>query len=153
MLKRNAKGIEEVVRLSPNFYIHVLDTNTNVTRIVLGPITFTRQDHERVLHAIPQPWLSSQASMLVAISSSCMLQERYALLPSACAVGSKYCLVLPVPCALKKVAIDTNVPYWMLGRWYHDTGTTVCCRRAGEVVTAFVVIYLHVPYYILFNTM
>ena len=37
-----------IYRIPPNTYIHVLDTNTNVTRIVEGPMTYTRQDHERV---------------------------------------------------------------------------------------------------------
>eukprot|EP00906_Rhabdomonas_costata_P006099 RCo008984 len=38
-----------VIRLKPNQYIHILDNNTNVTRLLTGPATFTRQDHEKVL--------------------------------------------------------------------------------------------------------
>lgn len=38
-----------VYRIKPQHYIHVLDNNTNVTRVELGPLTFTRQDHETVL--------------------------------------------------------------------------------------------------------
>eukprot|EP01001_Neometanema_parovale_P006364 NODE_272_length_2782_cov_294.549079_g256_i0.p1 GENE.NODE_272_length_2782_cov_294.549079_g256_i0~~NODE_272_length_2782_cov_294.549079_g256_i0.p1 ORF type:complete len:833 (+),score=241.84 NODE_272_length_2782_cov_294.549079_g256_i0:55-2553(+) len=38
-----------VIRLKPNQYIHILDNNTNVTRLLVGPATFTRQDHEKVL--------------------------------------------------------------------------------------------------------
>eukprot|EP00668_Euglena_longa_P032762 GGOE01042203.1.p1 GENE.GGOE01042203.1~~GGOE01042203.1.p1 ORF type:complete len:850 (+),score=240.11 GGOE01042203.1:32-2551(+) len=38
-----------IIRLKPNQYIHVLDNNRNVTRLLLGPATFTRQDHEKVL--------------------------------------------------------------------------------------------------------
>jgi len=38
-----------IIRLKPNQYIHVLDNNTNVTRLVVGPATFTRQDHEKIL--------------------------------------------------------------------------------------------------------
>jgi len=38
-----------VIRLKPYFYIHVLDNNTNVTRVEVGPQTFTRQDHEKVV--------------------------------------------------------------------------------------------------------
>merc|ERR1712093_386472 len=36
-------------RIPPYQYLHVLDTNTNVTRNVTGPCTFTRQDHEKVV--------------------------------------------------------------------------------------------------------
>ena len=39
---------EGVYRLAPQTFIHVLDNNLNVTRVVVGPCTFTRQDHERV---------------------------------------------------------------------------------------------------------
>jgi len=38
-----------VIRIKPYFYIHVLDNNTNVTRIEIGPQTFTRQEHEKVV--------------------------------------------------------------------------------------------------------
>jgi len=38
-----------VYRIKPQHYIHVLDNNSNVTRTELGPLTFTRQDHETVL--------------------------------------------------------------------------------------------------------
>jgi len=37
------------VRVPPFHYIHVLDNNLNVQRIEVGPQTFTRQDHERIL--------------------------------------------------------------------------------------------------------
>eukprot|EP01113_Clastostelium_recurvatum_P017879 TRINITY_DN210_c0_g1_i1.p1 TRINITY_DN210_c0_g1~~TRINITY_DN210_c0_g1_i1.p1 ORF type:complete len:884 (-),score=341.02 TRINITY_DN210_c0_g1_i1:121-2772(-) len=38
-----------VIRIKPNYFIHVLDNNTNVTRVELGPRTLTRQDHEKVV--------------------------------------------------------------------------------------------------------
>lgn len=38
-----------IIRILPNFYIHVLDQNSNVTRVESGPATFVRQDHERVV--------------------------------------------------------------------------------------------------------
>ena len=31
------------------YYVHVLDNNTNVTRVVVGPQTFTRKDHGKVV--------------------------------------------------------------------------------------------------------
>jgi len=38
-----------VIRIKPYYYVHVLDNNTNVTRVETGPQTFTRQDHEKVV--------------------------------------------------------------------------------------------------------
>jgi len=32
-----------VIRIKPYFYVHVLDNNTNVTRVEVGPNTYTRQ--------------------------------------------------------------------------------------------------------------
>lgn len=46
----NAGGGEEAIyRIPPYFYIHVLDQNTNVTKLELGPKTYIRQDNERVI--------------------------------------------------------------------------------------------------------
>ncbi|CAF1088829.1 unnamed protein product, partial [Adineta ricciae] len=39
-----------VYRIPPFYYIHVLDQNTNVTRIEVGPKTFVKQDHEKVIY-------------------------------------------------------------------------------------------------------
>jgi len=38
-----------VIRIKPFDYIHVLDNNSNITRVVTGPLTFTRQEHELVV--------------------------------------------------------------------------------------------------------
>mmetsp|Transcript_9649 Transcript_9649/g.16970 ORF Transcript_9649/g.16970 Transcript_9649/m.16970 type:complete len:851 (-) Transcript_9649:261-2813(-) len=38
-----------IIRLKPNQYVHILNNNTNVTRLLVGPTTFTRQDHEKIL--------------------------------------------------------------------------------------------------------
>lgn len=43
-----------VIRIKPYNFIHVLDNNTNVTRVETGPQTFTRQDHEKVVLG-PEP--------------------------------------------------------------------------------------------------
>jgi len=43
-----------VIRIKPYYYIHVLDNNTNVTRVENGPQTFTRQEHEKVVSG-PDP--------------------------------------------------------------------------------------------------
>ena len=38
-----------VIRLKPTDYIHVLDNNKNVTRVILGPTTYTKREHETVV--------------------------------------------------------------------------------------------------------
>ena len=42
-------GDESLYRVPPYYYLHVLDQNTNVTRLEIGPATFIRQDNERVV--------------------------------------------------------------------------------------------------------
>lgn len=48
---------EQVVRIKPQFYIHVLDNNTNVTIVVVGPLTFTRQEHQHIVLG-PEPMVT-----------------------------------------------------------------------------------------------
>jgi major vault protein len=36
-------------RIPPYYYIHVLDQNTNVTRLEIGPKTFFKQDQETIV--------------------------------------------------------------------------------------------------------
>ena len=38
---------DNLFRIPPFFYIHVLDQNTNVTRLEIGPKIYIRQDNER----------------------------------------------------------------------------------------------------------
>ncbi|KAM9781399.1 major vault protein isoform 1-T1 [Syngnathus typhle] len=40
-----------IIRIPPHHYIHVLDQNTNIARVEIGPQTYYRQDNERVLFA------------------------------------------------------------------------------------------------------
>ncbi|KAM7147385.1 major vault protein isoform 1-T2 [Molossus nigricans] len=42
---------ESIIRIPPYHYIHVLDQNSNVSRVEIGPKTYIRQDNERVLFA------------------------------------------------------------------------------------------------------
>ncbi len=44
----NKGGTSPVYRIPPHHYIHVLDQNTNVTRLEIGPKTFIKQDNETV---------------------------------------------------------------------------------------------------------
>jgi major vault protein len=45
-----------VIRIKPYQYIHVLDNNSNITRVVVGPNTYTRLDHEKVISG-PDPMI------------------------------------------------------------------------------------------------
>lgn len=45
-----------VIRIKPYFYIHVLDNNSNVTRVETGPQTITLQDHEKIVNG-PEPMI------------------------------------------------------------------------------------------------
>ncbi len=47
--KRSDNDGDSIFRIPPNFYLHVLDFNKNVTRVVTGPLTFVRQDNEKVV--------------------------------------------------------------------------------------------------------
>ncbi|XP_036408425.1 major vault protein [Megalops cyprinoides] len=38
-----------IIRIPPHHYIHVLDQNTNIAKVEIGPRTYIRQDNERVL--------------------------------------------------------------------------------------------------------
>uniref|UniRef100_A0A8C5QM58 Major vault protein n=1 Tax=Leptobrachium leishanense TaxID=445787 RepID=A0A8C5QM58_9ANUR len=40
---------ESIIRIAPYHYIHVLDQNSNISRVEIGPKTYIRQDNERVL--------------------------------------------------------------------------------------------------------
>ncbi|CAF1373886.1 unnamed protein product [Rotaria sp. Silwood1] len=44
----NKGGSSPLYRIPPYYYIHVLDQNTNVTRLEVGPKTFIKQDNETV---------------------------------------------------------------------------------------------------------
>eukprot|EP00300_Choanocystis_sp_HF-7_P016488 c19422_g1_i1.p1 GENE.c19422_g1_i1~~c19422_g1_i1.p1 ORF type:complete len:862 (+),score=32.95 c19422_g1_i1:52-2586(+) len=49
--------MSDIIRLKPQFYIHVLNNNTNVTSIVTGPCVFTRKEEETVVFG-PEPFIS-----------------------------------------------------------------------------------------------
>ena len=49
--RRTAAAAEEsLYRIPPYFYVHVLDQNTNVTQLHVGPKTYIRQDNERLAY-------------------------------------------------------------------------------------------------------
>jgi len=41
--------MSEIISLKPLQYIHVLDENINLTRVICGPMTFTPQQHEKII--------------------------------------------------------------------------------------------------------
>jgi len=43
-----------IFRIPPYYYIHILDQNTNVTRVEVGPKTYIRQDNEKVVYGPEQ---------------------------------------------------------------------------------------------------
>uniref|UniRef100_A0A6J0U8B9 Major vault protein n=2 Tax=Pogona vitticeps TaxID=103695 RepID=A0A6J0U8B9_9SAUR len=45
----NNMPAESIIRIPPYHYTHVLDQNTNVTRVEVGPKTYIRQDNERII--------------------------------------------------------------------------------------------------------
>uniref|UniRef100_A0A674NWK3 Major vault protein n=1 Tax=Takifugu rubripes TaxID=31033 RepID=A0A674NWK3_TAKRU len=51
-----------IIRIPPHHYIHVLDQNTNIARIEVGPLTYIRQDNERSGGSAPGPARSSLTS-------------------------------------------------------------------------------------------
>jgi len=64
-----------VIRIKPQFYIHVLDNNTNVTRVETGPQTFTRQDHEKVVSG-PDPMIMVPPRNYCIIANPVMRDEK-----------------------------------------------------------------------------
>ena len=50
MSTRRPTSDESLFRIPPFYYLHVLDQNTNVTRLEIGPQTYIRQDNERLVH-------------------------------------------------------------------------------------------------------
>ena len=47
--KTPTRSDDSIYRIPPYYYLHVLDQNSNVTRVVEGPLTFIRQDNEKVV--------------------------------------------------------------------------------------------------------
>ena len=46
----NSDESTSIFRIPPYYYIHILDQNTNVTRVEVGPRTYIRQDNEKVVY-------------------------------------------------------------------------------------------------------
>ena len=48
MSKKDVES-KSIFRIPPYYYLHVLDQNTNVTKMEIGPKTYIRQDNEKVI--------------------------------------------------------------------------------------------------------
>eukprot|EP00112_Aurelia_sp_Birch-Aquarium-sp1_P020298 Seg52.2 transcript_id=Seg52.2/GoldUCD/mRNA.D3Y31 product="Major vault protein" protein_id=Seg52.2/GoldUCD/D3Y31 len=46
---KGGQSDDSLFRIAPYYYLHVLDQNTNVTRVEVGPKTYVRQDNEKVV--------------------------------------------------------------------------------------------------------
>jgi len=68
-----------VIRLRPYHYIHVLDSNTNVTHVECGPKTFVRKDHEQVV-------LQSTQMINIPPRSYCVVANPYVREPNGAPV-------------------------------------------------------------------
>jgi len=60
--------ISGVYRIPPFYYLHVLDQNTNVTRLEVGPKTFVKQDHEKVI-------LGPERMLIIAPRHYCVVEN------------------------------------------------------------------------------
>jgi len=64
-----------VIRIKHLHYIHVLDSNTNVTRVEIGPQTFTRQEHEKIVFG-PEEMIKIPPRHYVVISNPVVRNEK-----------------------------------------------------------------------------
>lgn len=56
---------ESIIRIPPYHYIHVLDQNSNVSHVEVGPKTYIRQDNERLVSGLGHGVPLSLAGMIV----------------------------------------------------------------------------------------
>lgn len=78
-LPQSNSDFEQVMyRIPPYQYLHVLDTNSNVTRVIIGPCTFTRQDHEKVVEG-PSEMITIPPRHYVVIANPVVRDENNAV--------------------------------------------------------------------------
>ncbi|KAG3096170.1 Major vault protein [Phytophthora idaei] len=73
-MTNNNDGGPRVIRLPPYKYVHVLDTNSNVSRVLVGPLTYTRQEHEHVITP-PQNMIVLPAQQYVEVRNPVVRSE------------------------------------------------------------------------------
>eukprot|EP01060_Flectonema_neradi_P038496 TRINITY_DN808_c2_g1_i1.p1 TRINITY_DN808_c2_g1~~TRINITY_DN808_c2_g1_i1.p1 ORF type:complete len:903 (+),score=272.08 TRINITY_DN808_c2_g1_i1:46-2754(+) len=58
----------DVIHLKPNYYTHVQDRNQSCTKLLVGPATFTRKEHEQIL-------LGAQKFIVIPPRHYCIIQD------------------------------------------------------------------------------
>ena len=74
--RSSKKSREEVIRLAPLTYIHVLDNNTHCRRVVVGPATFTKQEHEKILFREPKRMIVLPPQHYIEIDSPALRDDK-----------------------------------------------------------------------------
>lgn len=54
MSRGGQQGQDSIYRIAPYYFVHVLDQNSNVTKLEIGPQTYIRQDNERYAQAVTE---------------------------------------------------------------------------------------------------
>ena len=66
----------DILKIKPFCFIHVLDNNTNITRLEVGPKNFIKQDHERITSGNePQKMIILNPYTFVEIKNPVMRKE------------------------------------------------------------------------------
>ena len=76
---------ENIIRIPPTKYIHVLDNNSNVSRLEVGPATYIRKEHEKIVAGpldmvrLPPRYSSTSYSSSILLYSSTRLVTNFEL--------------------------------------------------------------------------
>ncbi|KAI0989434.1 hypothetical protein GJ496_006892 [Pomphorhynchus laevis] len=63
-------------RLDPSHYVHVLDNNTNVSRVEIGPQVLVRQEHEKIVQKKPLPMIAIPPFCYCVISNPVRIDDK-----------------------------------------------------------------------------
>lgn len=63
------------MKLAPYQYIHVKDSNTNITRCVTGPLNYVKQEGEEILHDEPQNFVVLKPYTFVVVSDPVVMKN------------------------------------------------------------------------------
>ena len=66
----------DIIRIPPLHYIHILDTNSNVTRLCTGPSIIMKQDHQKLISGKdPKPMISIPPRCYVVIANPAIIND------------------------------------------------------------------------------
>ena len=74
-LKQSSEG-NSIFRIPPYYYIHILDQNTNVTKVEIGPRTYIRQDNEKVVFG-PQQMITIPPRHYCIVENPVLVDDDY----------------------------------------------------------------------------